>query len=216
MDFKKEYKAYKVIYDKLKNAHSEALDGIVDEYDKWFLNEFVNLINQNCNFNKGKLQPTKPEVINALVNECTKKVGEIIYPVISAYLVEYADDFYEEGIKLAQINAKMEGRVVDGKLTDNDKINIEILVDTELQVWKNHIEKHRRVIGRELTGAIQSSQTVDTFLMRAVCPDEHVLAFTYGNGRVSWNEQIRRFLSGRPRMFAVSAQMRKLLIKEDN
>jgi len=216
MNFNKEYSRYKKIYDGLKFAHKEVLDGLAESYDKWFLNEFVNLINQNCNFNKGKLQPTKPEVINALVAECTAKVGELIYPTISAYLVEYADDFYEEGIKLAQINAKMEGKVIDGKLSDNDKINIEILVDTELQVWKNHIEKHRRVIARELTGAIQSSQTVEQFLMRAVCPDEHVLAFTYGNGRVSWSEQIRRFLSGRPRMISMSACMRKLLLaKED-
>ena len=211
MSIRTEYKAYGKIYKELYMPFKEELEGVAEEYDRWFLNEFADIVKTQSNFTGNKFAPTEPEVIDNIVANTVTKSSEIIFPKVSAYMLEHFDEFYEQGLELAKHNGAMEGKVVDTKLTDEDKISIQMVVSTELTVWKNHIVKHMRQVDRELTGAMQSGRTLDFFLARMVCPDEHVCAYPYGNSRISWGEHIRRFLAGRPRMVATTAQLRKVL-----
>lgn len=211
MDFWTPYKKYQKIYSDLYMAHKEDLEGVAESYDRWFLGDFADAVKKQCNFKGDNLAPTEVEVVSGLVSQTVTNASRLIYPIVSAYMLEYFDDFYIQGLKLAQLNAQIENRSVDTTLTDEDKISIELMVNTELTVWKRHIDKHLRQVDRELTGAMQAGRTLDYFLIRMVCPDGHVCAYPYGNSRISWYEHIRRFLAGRPRLVATTAQMRRLL-----
>lgn len=210
-DFSQLYEEFQVIYKKLYKPFESKLSGVAEEYDRWFLNEFADMVKTDCTFKKGKFQPVESSVLNNLVQIAVKKATEIIYPPVSAYMLEYFDDFYRDGLELARINGEMDGKKIDTALTKDDKLSIELMVDTELTVWKTHIEKHKRQLDRELKGAVIASMTLDSFLLRMVARDTHVVAYPYGNSRLSWSEHIRRFLACRPRMCATTAQMRRML-----
>ena len=205
------YKEFQKVYKSLYKPFESELSGVAEKYDKWFLSEFADMIRLECVFKKGKFQPVEVAVLNNLVQVAVQKATAIIYPPVSAYMLEHFDDFYADGLELARLNGEMDGKKIDTKLTKDDKLSIELMVDTELTVWKTHLEKHKRQLDRELKGAVLAGMTLDSFLMRMVARDSHVVAYPYGNSRLSWSEHIRRFLAGRPRVVATTAQMRRML-----
>ncbi len=214
MDFKKNYSKYQKLYRGLSMAYEDELKDVAGIYDKWFLGEFSDAVRTQCNFNGKKFAPTPPEVINILVKLPVAKCNEVIFPPIAQYMGEHFLEFYETGLELSKLNAKMDNRTINTDLKEEDKISVQMLVSTELKVWQNHISKHFRQVERELTGAMQAGTTMDAFLLRMVCPDGHVFSYPYGNSRISWGEHIRRFLAGRPQMVASTATLRKLVVEE--
>ncbi|MCK4521622.1 MAG: hypothetical protein KAU20_03535 [Nanoarchaeota archaeon] len=201
---------FKAIYRRLKFAHKEDLSSIADEFDKWFLNDFKEMILQQSNWEGKKFAlPDDETVVDNLVQESVNAAYRIIYPRIIKYMSDYFAEFFREGLKLADFNARMENDTVENELTEEDKKAVRMLYNTESKVWRSHIEKHRRQLDRELTGAMLAGSTIDEFIMRFIAPDTHVVAYPYGNARISWSEHIRRFLAGRPRMIATTAHMRR-------
>lgn len=214
MDFKKNYLEYQKLYKSLSMIYADELKDVAPAYDKWFLGEFSEIVRTQCNFNGEKFAPTPPDIINRLVKLPVAKCNEIIFPPIANYMGEHFLEFYEIGLELSELNAKMDNRTINLELKEEDKISVQMLVSTELKVWQNHITKHFRQVERELTGAMQAGTTMDAFLVRMVCPDGHIFSYPYGNSRISWGEHIRRFLAGRPQMVASTATLRKLVVEE--
>ena len=198
------------IYRKLKFAHKSELNGIAEEFDKWFNGEFKNSVSRQCSFNGDRFAMTPPEIVDGLVAESVAKCREIIYPAILSYMSAHFVQFYRDGLLMAKANADMENNTVDLKLSEDDKGSIKLMYSTESKVWQSHIEKHRRQLDRELTGAIQASSKLSSFMSVMTAPDSHIVAYPYGNSRISWSEHIRRFLAGRPRMVATTAHIRRL------
>lgn len=209
-EFDKHFSEMKAIYKRLKFAYKADLAGVADEFDAWFNSEFRESVAKQCAFTGSRFAMTAPGIVDDLVDESVQKAYAVIYPKILGYMSAHFAEFYLEGLRMAEANAAMEGLTVDISLSDEDKGSIELMYSTEAKVWKSHIEKHRRQLDRELTGAIQARSTLDEFMDRMTAPDGHAVAYPYGNSRISWSEHIRRFLAGRPRMVATTAHIRRL------
>lgn len=208
----KAVKDYLEIYLSLEGYKSKPLYAAVDKFDRWFVKEMPTIAYKMLQFNGDVISvKTPPEDVIRLCEMISQKAKEIIQPALIDWVYDNFDDFYKDGIKLANINLSLTKCKDRAKLDDEDKAMIESICVQEINVWKSHFPKMTRQLERELWGAIYTGRTFDFFMARMTAPDLHIVGFPYGNSRYSWYEHIKRFVVGRPKMVASMAQQRKVL-----
>ena len=192
---------------------------ISDEYDIWFINEYVPFLESQLTVSSNIWQsmPNSFSITTTagrfLKNGCARIVVDgvnrwLMTPLDKPKIIEY----YRLGVELWKLNREALGMTFPRKtkLDDKDSNLIQNYLGIFNETWQNHLIKHIRTVNRFVNTGQLHGWTTQQFIENCTCPDGHIIGFRYGNARYSWSEHLRRFGVARPKILAQAAQAERM------
>lgn len=192
---------------------------LADEFDKFFLNDYVPFLESRLTIagNTWQLIPESSEITVSTGRLLSSATAYIIVDGVNRWLMEPEDkpriiEYYRSGVDLWRLNREALGLKYPRKikLDKDDGILIEQYLGIFNDTFQNHLNKHIRTINRFVNTGQLSGWSTDQFIENCTCPDGHIIGFRYGNARYSWAEHLRRFGAARPKILAQAAQAERM------
>ena len=203
-------------YLKVGKAELPDLLKIADDYDEWFLNDYVSFLESRLNINRNiwQLTPDSATVTTTAGRLLQSGCARIIVNGVNLWLTtdNRIIEFYRSGVDLWKLNREMLGLKFPRKtkLDKRDGIVIQNYLDIFNDTWQNHLNKHIRTVNRFVNTGQLTGWTTQQFIDNCMCPDGHVIGFRYGNAKYSWSEHLRRFGKARSRIMAQAGQAERM------
>ncbi|MFO7957633.1 MAG: hypothetical protein R6X33_11110, partial [Candidatus Brocadiia bacterium] len=183
-----------------------------DIYDEWFRDEFVPWLEGQITIRKGAwaLEEDSPGAVVAAGKRIQRVATQTLVGLVNEWSAQHFPEFYRVGLYLWEINQQIVGIDPDPVEADEDDANVVgATISSEVAAWQQHVAKHVRHVERLVDNGLKRGWTTEQFLDRMTAPDGHIVGFMYGNARLSWQEHLRRYAVGRPKVLAQTALERR-------